>query len=400
MTEPDERGEATVAIPLERTHVGPTRAERGLALGLVFALASWPLLFGPAYSVILFVASGVMFFGLRDTWLGAFLFSVAGLARKRGEMMLLPEGTARVLNGPTDQSIDGLSLASAAGKVVELTTRDGRFIRLVCKHAEDTERIVAHLGMRVEDRAIRAPLRSVVGAKVLGFVAFGLAAIGTLISVVVDVHHVSGWPQLGTLTAALLFAIVFGRRFGDPKVTVGKDGIRVSGGFRSGFVPFSAVRGVRFSPPNVTVQMDHGMLELPVVGQSSVQVAALIARIERGMAIHARSKATALVALARDARPIAEWRAELERRAGNAVGFRDASMATQERLEEILSDPSAPLDQRVGAVLMLRVADPEAPVRVRVEIERAADERVGRALEAAIAEEVDDVALERALSGS
>jgi hypothetical protein len=131
-----------------------------------------------------------------------------------------------------------------------------------------------------------------------------------------------------------------------------------------------------------------------MIGQSTEQIHALARRIEEGRARHAKSQAHPLELLDRNGRSILKWQKSV--RTAMLGGFRDVALGRND-LEEILADPKAPLERRIGAALALR-EEQEGRARIRIAAETAADAGVRAALEAASHEEIDEAALLRSLS--
>jgi hypothetical protein len=205
-----------------------------------------------------------------------------------------------------------------------------------------------------------------------------------------------GSPALMATVPIVLGALaaVFVARNLRPRVVVGLDGIRLMGVLRPKFVPYSKIQSrgrVESSPQTgsvIVIETADGQLIFPVIGQSNMQIDALIDRIEQGRKRYEEGSARSLHALDRAGRSMSEWMAAV-RRLPATGGFRDPALDAGD-LERVVADPKAPLERRVGAALALR-----DPVKVRVAAEQAADPKVRVALEATIDE--DEAAIERAL---
>jgi hypothetical protein len=263
--------------------------------------------------------------------------------------------------------------------------------------------------MAAGQRAIQAPLRGELGAFTKGLLTMFFSA---LIGTGVLGARLGPWGVLAGFVLASLATIFVVSRFGAPRVVVGSDGVRVEGGFRRVFVPFSQVSGVRLvghwgNPPYADVAphtavevLRHGQppLRLPTIAQTTDQVNALVKRIQDGMKAYAPAADDKLLgALERSGRPVARWREDLRKVALAGGGFRDQALG-REDFERVLADASASPDRRVGAALALRALDEEAAPRIRLAAASAANEGVRVALEAAGAEEIDEEALGESLA--
>jgi hypothetical protein len=267
------------------------------------------------------------------------------------------------------------------------------------------ETVLHHLGQTLDQRALTALLRGTIGPftrGLLAFAAFTIAFPVLLAFVPLSRTALHSATLLSPVIAAALTTF-FVRRWGSPKVIVGMDGLRLVGRLRPRFVPFSKIVAVEEMKPRpdglrgIELRLEDGeVLLLPTVAQSTGQIAALRERIQEGRRRYAATTRPPLENFERAGRPVKDWRAELTRRVQGG-GFREATIDPHD-LEQLVGDPSASIDRRVGAALALRVAAPDAVARVRVAAARAADEHVRIALEEASAVDLDDARLEQALA--
>jgi len=203
-------------------------------------------------------------------------------------------------------------------------------------------------------------------------------------------------PLAAVLTA--LFYTALKARLRAPIVTVGADGVRIEGA-ESEFIPLAQIRGVEqktsFAP--LRIHLVSGRVLTIYLGTDRSRLNALALHLHAALA---RPVQNVGLGVARDGLRVREWRERL-RLAINAAGYRAlASAPVDAALVERIVSPRVPPEERVGAALALRVADPAAgAARIRVAAQACLDPRVRAALEAASADEIDDDAVERALDG-
>jgi hypothetical protein len=261
--------------------------------------------------------------------------------------------------------------------------------------------ILAELGLTLDQRALSAPLRGVLGSFTRGLLAFlGAWVAATFLTLPL---HSPLLMVVSSLALAIVTSWLVVRTL-RPRITVGLDGLRVTGVLRPMFVSYAHVQNVRiatyehgdqqFVGSMVVVDTDGAPLVLPLIGQSNEQVQALVDRIKRGRERYAAEAARALDVLERAGRSTREW-LEALRKLPAAGGFRAAALDSID-LQQVVSDPKVPLERRIGAALALR-DDPEARKRVRIAAEQSAEPRVRVALEAAAADDIDESEIERAL---
>jgi hypothetical protein len=184
-------------------------------------------------------------------------------------------------------------------------------------------------------------------------------------------------------------------------VVVGVDGIRVEGVLRPKFIPYGAILECRIVESAgyfaLFVHAGERTHLLPLIGQSASEVGALARRVDEGRARHrAAAGVRDLSVLDRAGMTFPAWREAVRRASLASGGFRAAALETRD-FEEVLRDPAAPLERRVGAALALREAGGEALDKIRIAASTSAEPRVRIALEAAAEEEIDEPALEGAL---
>lgn len=358
--------------------LAPALGRRGMLVGVAVAVASW-------------IASALV--GTTRRSGGAVTLERDGLRVEQGQRppRHVPSSAIRAgFEVPTDQSV-----------VLEL--RDGTAIALAMS-GDDPRRVLEHAGAGPTQRAVTMPLRRTLGAFTIGLLTFATSLVGGVI--------LAGALRfaplyMGTLPLAVILTVLAVMRLGFPRVVVGADGIRVLGVLRTRFIPHEDVARVEvFEPPSVLggdepphVRMHRRggpHLDLPMIAMPREIMEALALRIEEAAAAHRRGGARRLDALGRGERSIDAWRRDIERLAAAAHGFRGQALGRDD-FDEVLLDPSAPADQRIGAALALRALDPEVgPARIRIAAGSSADESLRAAFEAAAEGELDEPAIERA----
>ncbi len=284
-----------------------------------------------------------------------------------------------------------------AGSKVILHARDGAVIE-----AEPADRtpadVLAELGLTLDQRALSASLRGVLGVFTRGLLGFMSTWI--VASVVMASLHLTAAALAVPPIVAVAATVLVVKKL-RPGVIVGLDGLRTTGVLRPRFVPYSAIRAVNVcsldpsqgTGEQIVVGLESGRLVLPLVAQTRARVDAIVGRIRDGRARYERDSARALESLERGGRSTGAWIAELRKLAGG--GFRDAALDRTD-LVGVVVDPKVALERRVGAALALR-DDPEARVTVRVAANQSADPHVRVALEAASDETLDEERLEASL---
>lgn len=256
----------------------------------------------------------------------------------------------------------------------------------------------------------RSPLRTEVGAFTLGFMTFVVSSIALgWLAAWVDVLGVTSVLVLPTLLTVLVV-----RFFGMPALLVGADGVRIERGLRRRFVSFAdlatvrAAKPIRFLEDGVRMPDEHVdgrgvVLELrggesillPTIGQSNVQLDALVARIEAGRADFGAHGVRRVLSLRREGRSIEDWSRDLQGLTTHDASFREQPIDADELAFE-LDDASAPAERRIGAALALRALAPEAPQRIRVVAESCADPALRAALIGVCDETLDEELVESA----
>lgn len=198
------------------------------------------------------------------------------------------------------------------------------------------------------------------------------------------------------------------------KIRIGVDGVHFRWLWVSEFTPFSSVRSVWMREDNTQrfvdlIRTDGTKTSIPVGKQDGEQDLVHQRIVQAFKAYEARQGSAGTEALARGSRTPMEWLTALRGLgAGANAGLRTAHIDT-ERLWAIVEDPSATPAARAGAAAALAssASKPEreririaagtiAEPRLRVAVEKAADETVAEAELAEALAEVDDRPITRA----
>ena len=303
-------------------------------------------------------------------------------------------------------------VSNAPGRArVEATTRGGDLVEVDVADPGRATELVAELGFAHGDR----PVVYALGSRTRRFlhlaVGYGAYNVGmitaTLLGFLLVALFSTPGPeppafQFSLIVAATALAYALGRRLvSAAEITVGSDGVRVvKHGFFRRFYPLADIVAAEQHSHGVPVHIrlrDGRVVVLGGVGVDVPRRDALARHIRALLAARDGVQTPQGESFARAGRSVRDWREHL--RAMMEGGYRVASAAMpKEALAELVAKPGAPIDQRVGAALALRVSgDAEAPARIRVAAERCVDAQTRAALEAAAAEEIHDEEIERAL---
>lgn len=338
-------------------------------------------------AAVAMVVLGLPFLAISLSWIGAIaaaasagwlsiLAARSASARRVGGNLTLDRGVLRLVDEEgvieelrVDHIASGYEILASATAVLRL--RDGAevWIHLPRAEAGAAARIIDYAKVGPTERALTMPLRRLLGAFTIGVMSFAAGLwIGALIAGYV-------FAPL-TLVVALAITVLMVGRFGYPRVVVGTDGIRILGVLRPRFIPHGAIARAVALPSghhgatatsHVRLDLcDGSQVILPTVVAPSEQVEGLARRINDTGQAREIGRARGIDALSRGDRSVSEWRKDVARIAIAEPGFRQNAVARDD-FERVLRDAAAPIDQRVGAALALRIADPEgARERIRV----------------------------------
>jgi len=202
--------------------------------------------------------------------------------------------------------------------------------------------------------------------------------------------------RLLALAAVVITTFVAIHATASAGLTLGADGITIARAFSARFVPWSAVERTELVEGALYLRLrDKSLVLLSADRKTPMRTATLIDRA-LSRARGASPDATT-AALERDGRDVAQWRAEL-------VGLTDEHSEAEYRgihlpratLEDVLDDPAAPAERRIGAALALRAIDPSYATRVRLAAGASANEHLRIALEKVADDDVDLATVEDA----
>jgi hypothetical protein len=319
------------------------------------------------------------------------------IACTEGELFLRARGR-RPLALPPEAAVGGLVVPRYGGFDVEISLRNGRLLIVEAASMAAAERVLAALGVGAERRRSRVDLVDREGAEraltwllCVAPAAVLLAAENLPWAALVFMTVFFAAPALGRLERLARRAT---------SVTVGLDGVEIRCGRAVRFVPLAGAREVRIAEKAVEIERDDGEL-VEVVGRagfSEERVRAVVLRVREAIEVQRRrAGAGAHAALARGPRSVTAWREELRVLAARG-GYRAAAIS-REDLVEVLEDPTAPAERRVGAALALAGTDDDATrERLRIAADTCASPRLRVALDGIAGAAPDDEAIEAALA--
>lgn len=397
-------GMSTSPITLPCRDVIVKRRRRALLLmaaGLVMMFVGLPFL-GVALSWI-----GVLAAVGSAIWLFIQAARTASMRRVGGTLTLEAETLHLVdVHGVVEEIriADVESGYEARSGTAVLRLNDGAevWIRIAPSGAGGAHHVIEHALVGPSHRAMTMGLRRMLGALTIGVLTFAGAGWGALILASWLPVEDSGYRILGAIALALLTTAVVVVRLGFPRVVVGSDGIRILGVLRPRFIAHDAIKGAKAviagrhgDLSHVRVDLRDGSnVVLPAVVADPGEVEGLARRIDETGRAADVGRARHIAALARGDRSLRDWRKDVTRVAVAEPGFRQNAIASDD-FDRVLRDAAAPIDQRVGAALALRVIDPDnATARIRVAAETSADDVARQALSAAGEADVDEVMLD------
>ncbi len=297
---------------------------------------------------------------------------------------------------------DNVASAYSFGQCVDITAKDGDVWRVVVSDEASARAVVHALELDREGTLVTFDTASTsrVAHIVLGIASFLLAwfvTIGAVFTLVPFRYHSDQAMIALMLGATALVYSTAKKRWRGPLVTVGADGILVEG-VRRELIPLDQLRTVDQPTPFAPLRLHFASGRVITFGaRTDPEKRNALAMYLR--ALLARPTEDQRAGLARDGLTVAAWRDRL-RKAIHGGGYRvAANVSVDASLAERVVAPRVAIEERVGAALALRVADPtHGASRVRIAAQACLDPRAREALEAASAEQIDDEAIERALA--
>ena len=303
------------------------------------------------------------------------------------------------------------------GEELRLRCNDGRAWGITLPHDEALAAVRDAMRRALSRRALTIPLRG-------GVDTSGLTALVVMLSVAAPMPLADTVMRTGGVLAGLLawaagFALAarLVMEVCVSRVTVGGDGVAMQRNGCERFVPWSLVADVDWNEFGVLVRLVDGEeVQLPLLSHAMVRdvrdgSVARAVRLRDALYDRLRAELDAwrereasddveASLLDRRGRSLEDWRASTRALLAHVSGYRsvrlDPCLAAR-----VIEDPAAPLERRVAAVWALRAHDrPRACTRVRVALEAAACEPVREALGLAARDDLDEVALDRALEAA
>lgn len=372
-----------------------------IALVLAHVLGDDPSVRGFAFHALTLTAPGVVV-GLGLSFVSALLTTTA--VGWKGPVRVAADAAGlRFDSGAAERSIplaeirSGLVLSDLRVRV-ELRLRRGRVLEVHVAREEEGARLLAALGIGPTERRVAVPLGSVLRELVAG--CFGLPAFMILWLVVIAALFEpltgSSGPVVAWFALTVLSTWLLRRAVRRTQVVVGTDGVRVERPFSTVWLPYAEIDSVERRDDRLLLvrRGSDGPVVLRTGEALTETLAQRIRDAHEGFAGGTAPRGAD--ALERRGRDLALWREDLRKLlAGD--GYRAMGLTPEDALHT-LDDANAPRDRRVGAALLLRVAGyPEAQEHIRVAAGTTADDALRAALASAAEDEIDDVALARAL---
>ncbi len=300
------------------------------------------------------------------------------------------QGASRI---PLDRVVDG-ALEGLVGDGFRLKLADGRTVAATAQpntlsRWANAREFLSALGLDASRRV--ATLR----ASAVDTPAFRAGWMFALM-LVVTMMSVEPAPKpllISLLVVEVVLAWVLASASIGPEVTVGVDGMRVRGVWRTVFHPWSEVTGV---------EVKRGALVATLAGGGRVRLGsatgpnaqALRERIGDARSAGSRASPQHEAATARGGRTVAAWRDAMGGLLGTA-GYR-AEAVSADDLDGVMRGGTATAEQRAGAAMALMASDPARHATgVRIAAEALADEPAREALEEIARGGGDDAVLER-----
>jgi len=205
------------------------------------------------------------------------------------------------------------------------------------------------------------------------------------------IGHAGAHERLACLTLAILFAALL--FYGRGRVSVGADGILVSGAFRRRFIPFNEVESATVEsegwPSSRKVVIRTRTLGSIERSMKARAAEAAVGRIEQSLAVRDGNPAPHDLALRREGAHARTWLLRLRSLARS--GPYRAVGAPGESLWRLIDDPGAAETERAAAAVVIgAAANGEERRRLRQVAARVASPRVRVAIECAASGAVDD----------
>lgn len=399
-------------------NVTETRARLGRRLGLAALLAGLLVPIATDFAGRAPKLAAVLGIGVRNglasfvsiTLLTALVLGLSALAiriwRPRGR------ATVRVEHGelsierkgyrsciPLDQIEEGWLLGRSGD--VELRCKNGNLLRVAT--AEGGAGLLEAAGLDAAHRTIRIKL----GETTFLTWMTGLLGPSFAGSITAWVANTVRIP-FATINVLLFVGLWYGllravyATWGPEELVIGADGVSVIRAFSRRFVPFGDLQKVVTSAQQVRLVLNDGKVVTARARHLTADQRTLIeSRIAEARALaRGDAPAQALAALDRGGLSLGEWRRALAELLVSRDAYRRAPI-TAEDLAQALADPTTAAERRLGAAMALAASDDlELRQRVRIAADASASEPMRIALAAVAEGEIEDAAIEQALSGA
>ncbi len=288
---------------------------------------------------------------------------------------------------------------------VVLAMRGGTLIRAAVDGASQARAVLRAAGVAPEQRAVSLRLGAAETGgmrAVLVFLTMLLApfsalliagALGLAFDRQGEAAAVCGF--FAVLAAAAL--VILTRPLVTTTLRIGTDGVIVERLWRRRFLPRAALAAVNAYEDRVVLRRREGQ---PLVLRTSgrIEAATVVQRIRDAIAgpRDAAPEATSLSLLDRHGRSVRAWLREVRSLGAERGGYRHAAL-DRRALLDVVEDGRAPPERRIAAAAALGTAEQAIRFRVKAAAGTCADPRLGAALEAASAGELEEAQIEEAV---
>jgi hypothetical protein len=239
------------------------------------------------------------------------------------------------------------------------------------------------------------------GAVVMGIVSAlsGLAPLGVVMGILAAIILVAA----GAKVLSMLL----------PEITIGPDGIASKGHLSSAtvFTPFERLASVKLTMRDLRNMPGGWAIELEVregttrelatfANDRGAEARAVVDRIQEAFAAwSATTASTAGIAQLESAgAPVREWLTSLRKVATEEADYRHSPL-THEELLDLIENPTASAEHRVGAAVVLATkGDDHARDRIRIAAEATANPRLRVALTSVAQQDLEEEAIEEVVA--
>jgi hypothetical protein len=339
---------------------------------------------------------------------GALVLSVVGLiaraygAPERGALVFATDGDAEfhtqsgVRAVPVASFVQGIASPTSHGWNVRLEVDDGDAHAIGCPDEATADRVLAALRLGAVEKRCRVAwgqgfVRLVVAVLLTIAASYAVVLIGES-SVVSSNLARDALPLVPILVA---WAV---RTFGWRELSIGADGVLVEHiGFITRFLPYARIAAVRARRASIEFVMNDGeSISVWANGDDVELKRGVLRRIEQARVASVGAGARSAL-VARCGRPVAAWREALTAQIGQADGYRTAAVSNEDATQ-LLADAASAAEQRIAAaVALVATGDPTSRRRVRVAAAACASPRMRVALERAADDSLSEALVDAAI---